>query len=168
MALDVGDARIGVAICDATGTLASPYMTIHVTRDEDQTWQTLQQLLAETEAEGLVIGLPLSMDGQVRSQGERVQAFAERLRPHITVPIIFWDERLSTVEAERLLAQRREDEGGKRQRRGGQSRTRRKRRRQGHEIDALAASIILQDYLNQHPAHNSGQRSALDSGPPAL
>jgi putative Holliday junction resolvase len=151
MALDVGEARIGVATCDSSGFLASPYTTLHVTRDETQTWQSIQQYLADTEAEGLIIGLPISLDGQIHAQGQRIQDFAARLRPHITVPITFWDERLSTVEAQRLLAQRGEDEGGRRQRRGSQSRTRARRRRQGHEIDALAASVILQDYLDQHP-----------------
>jgi len=85
------------------GFLASPYTTLHVTRDESQTWKAIQHLIEETETEGLVVGLPISMDGEIHSQGKRVQAFAERLKEHIAVPITFWDERLSTVEAERLL-----------------------------------------------------------------
>src|SRR5690242_9215655 len=103
MALDVGEARIGVAVSDSLGILASPYTTLRVSHDEAQTWQTIQRLIGETEAEGLVIGLPISLDGQIHGQGERVQAFAERLKEHITLPVTFWDERLSTVEAERLL-----------------------------------------------------------------
>ena len=165
MALDVGEARIGVAICDASGFLASPYTTLHVTRDESRTVQAIQQLLAENEAEGLVVGLPISLDGQIHAQGQRIQDFVTRLRPHITVPIIFWDERLSTVEAQRLLAQRGEDEGGKRQRRGSQSRARAKRRRQGHELDALAASVILQDYLDHHPSRHPESGSTTEAGP---
>ena len=106
MALDVGEARIGVAVCDAREFLASPYTTLHVTRDEQQTWTAIQRLIEETEAEGLVVGLPISMDGQIHGQGQWVQAFVERLKPHIVVPVTFWDERLSTVEARRLLAQR--------------------------------------------------------------
>ena len=148
MALDVGEARIGVAISDASGFLASPYATLRVSRNEAQNWAAIQQLLEETEAEGLVIGLPLSLDGQIHAQGERVQAFAERLKEHITVPITFWDERLSTVEAERLLAERDLGGQGKSSRRSGRRRTpaRRKQTRQG--IDALAAAVILQDYLD--------------------
>src|SRR5438552_19040960 len=103
MALDVGEARIGVAISDASGFLASPYTTLHITRDEAQTWKAIQRLVDETGAEGLVIGLPISLDGAIHSQGKRVQAFAERLKEHITIPLTFWDERLSTVEAERLI-----------------------------------------------------------------
>jgi putative holliday junction resolvase len=157
MALDVGEARIGVAISDATGFLASPYTTLHVSRDETQTWQAIQHLIEETETEGLVIGLPISMDGTIHSQGKRVQAFAERLREHIVVPITFWDERLSTVEAERLLVERGEAEQGKRSKTTvGRRRTQTKRRRRKQEVDALAAAIILQEYLDHQMSKTRG------------
>src|SRR5215467_10718507 len=106
LALDVGEARIGVAISDATGFLASPYTTLHVTRDESQIWHGIGRLIEETEAQELVVGIPISLGGEIHSQGKRVQAFVERLKEHITVPITLWDERLSTVEAERLLVER--------------------------------------------------------------
>ena len=100
IALDVGEARIGVAVSDAMGLLASPYTTLQVDRgDEMRVWAAIQRCIDETEAEGLVIGLPISLDGQIHAQGERVQAFAERLKQHIAIPMTFWDERLSTVEA---------------------------------------------------------------------
>ena len=150
MALDVGEARIGVAVSDATGFLASPYTTLHVTRNEEQTWQSIQRLIDETEAEGLVVGLPISLDGQIHAQGERVQAFAERLRERISIPLTFWDERLSTVEAQRLLAQREQGEGRIRRRQGTRRHAQTRRRQKGQEIDALAATVILQDYLLQH------------------
>src|SRR5213082_3322900 len=123
MALDVGEARIGVAVSDSSGILASPYTTLRVSRDEAQTWLAIQRLVSQTDAEGLVIGLPISLDGQIHGQGERVQAFAERLKQHITIPVTFWDERLSTVEAERLLAQREQDAQGKPFRRGNRRRS---------------------------------------------
>src|ERR1700730_15884044 len=91
MALDVGEARIGVAISDSSGFLASPYTTLHVSRDATQTWAAIQQLIDELEPAGLVIGLPISLDGQLHAQGQRVQAFAERLRQHISIPLTFWD-----------------------------------------------------------------------------
>ncbi len=148
IALDVGEARIGVAVCDASGFLASPYTTLHVTRDEQQTWADIQQLISETDAEGLVVGLPISLDGQIHAQGQRIQSFVERLRTHITIPLTFWDERLSTVEAQRLLMQRGQDEGESRHRRGSRQHTQSRKRRRGQEIDALAAAVILQDYLD--------------------
>src|SRR6266568_6174987 len=150
IALDVGDARIGVAVSDSMRFLASPYTTLYVDRgNEAKLWAEIQRCIDETEAGGLVIGLPISLDGQIHAQGERVQAFAERLRQHIDIPITFWDERLSTVEAQRLLAERNEQERGKRQRRSQQGRGHAKRRqRGGHEIDAMAATVILQEYLD--------------------
>lgn len=151
MALDVGDARIGVAVCDPTGFLASPYTTIHVSRDEQQNWAAIQKLLEETGAEAIVIGLPVSLDGQIHAQGRKVQSFAQRLQPYISVPLIFWDERFSTVEAERLRALAGQPVSGKGQKRTGRGHAQSKRRQRGHEIDALAATVILQEYLSQHP-----------------
>ena len=152
MALDVGEARIGVAVSDATGFLASPYTTLHVSRNEAETWEAIQRLIEETEAEGLIVGLPVSLDGQLHGQAKRVQAFAERLKPHINIPLTFWDERLSTVEAERLLSERGQEgygkrSGGNRRKQGQGGRGRRRRGQQ--EIDALAAAVILQEYLDQ-------------------
>ena len=167
MALDVGDARIGVAISDASGFLASPYMTLHVSRDEEQIWTAIQRLISETETEGLVVGLPISLDGQIHAQGARVQAFVERLKEHISIPLTFWDERLSTLEAQRLLAERQQEEQGNtgarelkrapqtplrsptgKRRSGGRMRRTTRRKHRQHEIDALAAAVILQEYLD--------------------
>jgi putative Holliday junction resolvase len=154
MALDLGAARIGVAV--SAGLLAAPYTTLHVSQDEEQTFAAIQRLIEETEAESLVVGLPISLDGSIHMQGQRVQSFVERLLPHITIPLIFWDERLSTVEAQRLLSQRETGEAGKRQ--PERRRTQAKRRRKGHEIDALAATVILQDYLDHLGRKTEGKQ----------
>jgi putative Holliday junction resolvase len=149
MALDVGEARIGVAVSDATGFLASPYTTLHVSRDEAQTWAAIRRLIDETGAEGLVVGLPISLDGEIHAQARRVQAFAERLKEQIAIPLTFWDERFSTVEAERLLAERSQAEQRRRQRASsGRQRKQTRRRRGQQEVDALAATVILQEYLD--------------------
>ena len=154
MALDVGEARIGVAICDPTGVLASPYTTLHISRNEEQTWKAIQQVIDETEPEELIVGLPISLDGLLHAQGQRIQSFAQRLQEHISIPLTLWDERFSTVEAQRLLTQRGLDEEEKRRKRSSPQRSQSKRRRRGHEIDALAATVILQDYLSQYPFRN--------------
>ena len=161
MALDVGEVRIGVAVCDARGLLASPYTTLHVTRDETQTFAAIQRLIAETEAEGLVVGLPISMDGQIHGQGKWVQGFVERLKPFLSLPLTFWDERLSTVEARRLLNQPWEDTwdgdtGRTRQKRTTRRRTQSRRRANAQEIDAYAAAVILQDYLDSRGRNREG------------
>lgn len=154
MALDVGEARIGVAICDASGILASPYATLRVSRDAAQLWKAIQDVIDETEVEGLVVGLPISLDGELHAQGERVRAFAARLQQHIRIPLTFWDERYSTVEAERLRGElyqiASEQESRRRGGHGGHSghvRPRKEKQRGRQGIDALAAAVILQDYL---------------------
>lgn len=147
LALDVGEVRIGVALSDATGFLASPYTTLHASRDEGQTLAAIHRVIDETEAETLVVGLPVSLDGEIHMQGQRIQSFAEQLRSSLTIPLVFWDERYSTVEAQRLLTGPDSDEAARRPRRGGR-RGQAKRRHKGHEIDALAATVILQDYLD--------------------
>jgi len=158
MALDVGEARIGVAVCDAMGIIASPYTTIHVTHDEERTWAEIRRLIEETYAEGLVVGLPISMDGQIHGQGEWVQAFVARLKEHISITVTFWDERLSTVEAQRLLSQRDGNDRSRSGRRsqGGRRTQRSQRRQRGQELDALAAAVILQDYLDS-AQRNTGE-----------
>ncbi|HET8841080.1 MAG TPA: Holliday junction resolvase RuvX [Ktedonobacteraceae bacterium] len=162
MALDVGEARIGIALSDASGFLASPYTTLHVSRDETQIWLSLQKLIEETEAEGLVIGLPISLDGEIHAQAEQIIAFTERLKAQISLPIVFWDERLSTVEAERLLTETGQSSRGYRQgkSRGKEQHGKSKRKRRGQqEIDALAAAVILQEYLDRHPEQREAQSS---------
>lgn len=151
IALDVGEARVGVAISDVERVLASPYTTFHVTRDHAQLWVSIRRTIEETGATTLVVGLPVSLDGQIHAQGERILAFAEQLKQQVSIPITFWDERFSTVEARRLLSERDQDtyvdERGKSRRRGRAAPSR-SRRRKGQEIDALAAAIILQEYLD--------------------
>ncbi|MBA2393011.1 MAG: Holliday junction resolvase RuvX [Ktedonobacteraceae bacterium] len=147
LALDLGEARIGVALSDATGFLASPYVTLHVSRAEEQTLTAIRRLIDETEAETLIVGLPVSLDGEIHMQGQRIQSYAERLRSSINIPLVFWDERYSTVEAQRLFAQSGADGFSKHEKRNGR-RGQGKRKRKGHEIDALAATVILQDFLD--------------------
>ena len=154
MALDVGNVRIGIALSDASGFLASPYTTLRVSRDETQTWEAIQRLIRETEVQGLVVGLPISLDGEIHTQGAKVQAFVERLKQHITIPVTFWDERLSTVEAHRLRGEYQQEARGGRSRVGrawgGRAQGGRagRRKRKGQEIDAIAAAVILQEYLD--------------------
>ena len=157
IALDVGAARIGVAVSDSMRFLASPYTTLYVDRgNEAKLWAEIQRCIDETEAGGLVIGLPISLDGQIHAQGERVQAFAERLKQHIDIPITFWDERLSTVEAERLIVGGEAELGKRYKTTGGRKRSQTKRRRKKQEIDALAATVILQEYLDAQMSKTRG------------
>jgi len=128
LGLDVGDKRIGVAL--ANGLLAIP-LTVLDRAGEEADMEKLLALAREHGAERIVVGLPLLMNGSIGMQAEKVLAFSRALSEHVDIPVDTWDERLSTVSAERLLL----DTGMKREKRKGKR-------------DAMAAAIILQAYLD--------------------
>lgn len=129
--LDVGSARIGVAVSDEMELMASPRMVIRRTSTAAAV-DAIARIVRESGAELLVVGLPVSFDGKLHAQAKAVHSFAERLRATTGVPIVYADETLSTVRAEEQL-------------RAAGVRPDRMRAR----IDAAAAAVILQDYLNQ-------------------
>ncbi len=143
LALDVGSVRIGVATSDESEFLASPYTTIR-RRSNQVALDAILRACQETEAGLVVVGLPVSFDGELHAQAESVQRFAEKLRARLPVPLVYADETLSTVRAEEML-------------RASGVRTERLRER----IDAAAAAVILQDYLDQR---NRGQQGSDFSG----
>src|SRR5438093_2505032 len=102
MALDVGGRRIGVALSDTTRVLASPLTTL---RAEPRAAAIAQiaALVAQHEVAILVVGLPLMLSGEIGPQAQLVQAFVEELRQALAVPIALFDERLTTVAAERMM-----------------------------------------------------------------
>ncbi len=126
MALDLGEKRIGVAISDPTHTIARPLMILPRT-SRTAVIEALRRLIAEYEVEQVVVGLPRSLSGAEGPQARWVRREAEALTRSLSVPVIFWDERLSTATAEAYRAMR-----GARRR---------------EPIDAEAAAVILQDYL---------------------
>ncbi len=130
LALDVGDRRVGVAVSDPLGLWARP-LTVITRRSRQEDYRTIARLAREQEAARIVVGHPLSMDGQVGPQALRVERYAAGLAEHLDIPVVLWDERLSTAEAERLLHESGETS---RQYRG--------------RIDAVAAAVILQSYLD--------------------
>ena len=131
LALDVGQARIGVATCDDAERLASPHSVIRRVSTA-AALDAIARIVAEASAGLVVVGLPVSFDGQLHGQAQSVQAFAEKLRRRVAMPLVFADETLSTWRAEELLR----DSG---------LRPERIRER----IDSAAAAVILQDFLDQ-------------------
>jgi len=130
LALDLGQARTGAAVCDAAGILATPLAVLrrHATRGED--YAEIAALIAREKAVGVIVGLPLASQGEDGSQARWARRYAGRLAGALPVPVAFWDESYSSVEADRLVA-----EGGGRTPR-----------------DAAAAAVILQDYLEARRA----------------
>ena len=131
LCLDLGRRRIGVAISDPDGLLARPLTTIHVKSTND-TIANVLRLLTEQGAGALVIGLPLQLNGEEGIEAGRARAFAAKLAAQTVAPITMWDERLTSVVADRMLL----DSG---------VRTQKKRQQ---IIDQTAAAVILQSYLD--------------------
>ncbi len=130
LCLDLGSRRVGVAISDETGLIASPIGVIFV-KSRQYVLQEVVRLLQQKEAQSLVIGLPLRMNGQEGIESGRAREFARQLSQLTDVPIEFMDERLTSVEADRLM----QLEGMRPQKRKA-------------NIDARAAAIILQSFLD--------------------
>lgn len=129
LCLDVGDKYIGIAVSDALGMAAHGLKTIN----REGCMHALKAVIEEYQEEigSILVGLPKMLSGDVGIQGEKVLAFVEELKSAINLPIIMWDERLSTVSAEKAMLE------------AGLSRKKRK-----GFIDKVAAAIILQSYLD--------------------
>lgn len=130
MGLDVGDKRIGIAFSDEGGVIASPRDTLHrdgLTKDLDQ----LAEMASRESVGEILVGMPVSMDGSHGPQAKKVMKFIQALGEKTDIPVIPWDERLTTVAAERVLLE------------GDVSRKRRR-----HIIDKVAAAYMLQSYLD--------------------
>jgi putative holliday junction resolvase len=130
LGLDIGERRIGVAVSDPAGRVATPLAVLDAPAVmSDAT--PLRRLVEDYDAERLVVGLPLSMSGEEGPQATSVREAAERMAQAVGLPITYVDERLSSVQAERAMAEA-----------GASS-----RRRRG-SVDMVAASLLLQAYLD--------------------
>lgn len=132
MGLDVGSKTIGVAISDELGWTAQGIETIHINEEENQFgFDEIGKLINEYNVKKVVIGLPKNMNGSIGPRGEASQLFAQKLKEKFDVQVVLWDERLTTVAAERVLLE------------ADLSRKKRKK-----VIDKMAAVMILQSYLD--------------------
>ena len=131
LGLDLGTKTLGVAVSDALRLTATPLETIARTKFTADA-ERLMALAAEHAAVGIVLGLPLNMDGSEGPRAQSTRAFARNLRAKLPLPLAFWDERLSTAAVDRMLIA---------------ADTRRDRR--AEVIDKLAASYILQGFLDR-------------------
>lgn len=143
LGVDFGLKRIGLAVSDASGTLARPLATIDRTRlphDRAAAAAVLDRIarLDDEPIEVIVVGWPRRLDGSPNDQTPRVEAFAAELRRQTRLPVVLQDERLSSHEAESRLAAREKDW-----------------RRRKAQLDAAAAAVILQDYLDTRPSPTS-------------
>lgn len=129
LAIDYGDKRTGLAICDPAETIASPLLVINGQKD---LIKKIADIVGSENVEAVVLGLPLNMDDSKGPQAERVGRFAKQLKAHLKIPVYLQDERLSTFGAEGKLAPA--------------EFTRKKKKKR---LDAIAAAEILEAFLEQ-------------------
>jgi putative pre-16S rRNA nuclease len=145
--IDYGRARIGLAIAEAHSALPRPLATLkRVNRNEDM--RRLRELVHEHGVGQIVVGLPLRLDGTRGEMAEEATRFAARVRKQLNLPVEMLDERLTSWEAERLL----EEQGGHFLREAKATPKKGKREDARVSVDAVAAAVILKDYLERHHA----------------
>ena len=138
VALDIGDVRIGVAVCDVLETAAFPAGTIRRENSLKRDVASTANIIVEQEADAVVAGLPLSLDGAAGPQAEKVLGFIRALRRAVSMPVVTWDESLSSVDANDLMIAH------------GVSRQKRR-----EMIDQMAAVMILESYLAHRRTQNA-------------
>jgi putative Holliday junction resolvase len=133
LGLDLGSKRIGVAVSDRSGTIASPLTVVNRSGSRRRDHERIRRLVVDEEAERIVVGLPLSLDGSLGPAARGAADEAEELSSVVGVPVETFDERLTTVSADRMLMER-----------GLRADTRRR------VVDKVAAAVILQSWLDRH------------------
>lgn len=132
LGLDLGTRTLGLAISDTTGTIASVYDTIHFDGDNEILIPKLKEIASKEAIDVFVLGLPKNMNNTIGERGEETILFGEKLKQHLNVDVVMQDERLTTVSAHNIMLT------------ADLSRKKRKK-----HVDQLAASIILQTYLDR-------------------
>ena len=132
MAIDYGEKRIGLAVCDRSETIVSPLCQLTTNKNTDRVIEQIGQIVVENQIEAIVVGLPINMDDTEGPQAEKSRQFAKKLTGRTGRPIEFQDERLSSAAADELLAEVKLTKNKKKQKR-----------------DMLAACDILQSFLDQ-------------------
>jgi putative holliday junction resolvase len=131
LGLDVGTKTVGMALSDVTRSIATPYDTVRRTKFTADA-KSIRDVVARNGVGALVIGLPLHLDGSEGRRAQSTRAFARNLAAHVEVPMVFWDERLSTAAVERHLIEADAS-----------------RKRRAEVIDRMAAAYILQGALDR-------------------
>jgi putative holliday junction resolvase len=140
LAIDLGEVRIGLALSDPTQTIASPAETLQVPRNQDgPTLDALVNAVERHDVSGIVVGEPRQLDGSAGVPAKRSRWFADKLRERTGLPVLLWDERFTTTEAERVML--------------AQDASRADRRA---NIDRVAASVLLQTVLETQRQHRAG------------
>jgi putative Holliday junction resolvase len=144
LGVDFGGKWFGIALSDAGGTMAYP---LEVVRGEEETLRRLPEIIQEKDVGRVVLGLPRNMDGSLGPKAREVLRFADVLRRRLGLPVETWDERLTTLQAERSLR-----EAGV------------PPRRWGERVNQMAAQILLQSYLDARRTQAAGEAGEEEAG----
>jgi len=140
LGIDYGEKRIGLAVSDPSNMVARSLKVLK--SNAARSWvKELKLIIDENRIEKIVVGLPVNMNGSLGEKGREVLAFVEVLKKELKLPVVTWDERLTTVSAEKLLRQ-----------------TKLSREKRKDILDKLSASIILQSYLDSIFPSQKGER----------
>ena len=131
--VDLGERRIGVAVSDSAGQIATPYEVLHRTDSRDEDHRRIAAIVADVEAEVLIVGLPLSLDGTEGKAAQAARDEADQIQALFPIPVEMHDERFTTVEAEHRLKEQNLNA-----------------RAQRKVVDKVAAAILLQAWLDSH------------------
>ena len=142
LAIDFGTKRLGLAVSDALGITAQGLETLERTNKENDL-RHIQKLVDEYSAERVIVGDPLSASGKETAMSQRAAAFAEKLRRRVPCPVELWDERLTSVQANRVL------------RESGMSIEKRR-----HAVDRVAVTLLLQGYLDRRASDAGRERTS--------
>ena len=137
LGLDLGSRTLGVSLSDPSGLIASSYTIIRHNEEYDRLIEDVKKIVEEKKVEKIVLGLPKNMNGTIGPKGELSYKFKDKLEKELRIKVVLEDERLSTVEATNLLIK---------------NDTSRKKRKK--VIDSVAATIILQSYLDKRKKEN--------------
>ncbi len=147
LGLDVGDRRVGIAFGDSQVRIATPVDVVtRVSDDEDA--RAIGKFVREYDVMQLIVGLPRNMDGTTGAQAASVVTYAEKIARAVNLPVIFWDERLTTMEAMRRIHTADAPTQTLRLRSGHASPSLRRGKKSRRTLDAIAAAVILQDYMD--------------------
>jgi putative Holliday junction resolvase len=140
LGIDHGQARIGLALSDSMGLVASPFEVLERRRRLKQDLKIIAKLVEEHAVSAIVVGMPFEMSGEAGKKAKEVRQFIRNLANHVSVPIHEWDERLTTVAADRAL---------------DAMEVRGERRKE--LVDQMAAAVILQGYLDGQAGSSEGE-----------
>ncbi len=146
--LDLGEKNLGVAVSDEEGLIAVPHSVLSLTGDDEADLKNVISLTTELCAKTIVVGFPISLSGKIGPAADLAKKYVERLQARVDVPVVLHDERFTTTEANKLL------------KKAGEANKKSSLKKDRQKVDMVAASIILQSWLDSNIATQTNDKRA--------